>query len=139
MTRRVLVPIDGSDLATRALEYALDVHDDADITLLYVVGEPSPMMGRAVSLALQDDFDEAARELAEEVFAPARELAAEHGVDVDTEVGIGSPGKVIVKHAENHDAVVIGSHGGSVRDTLFVGNVAGKVVKRAPCPVTVVR
>jgi nucleotide-binding universal stress UspA family protein len=139
MTRRVLVPIDGSDVSTRALEYALDVHADDELTLLYVAGEPSPMMGAAAGLALDDDFEDAAREEAEDVFGPARDLASERGVEVDTEVGIGSPAKTIVSQAENYDVVVLGSHSGGLRKTLFVGNVADRVVKHAPCPVTVVR
>ncbi|SEV97251.1 universal stress protein [Halobacterium jilantaiense] len=139
MVRRVLVPVDGSELATRALEYALDVHGDDDITLLYVAGEASPMMGSAAKLALEDDLDEAILEEAEEVFGPARELADECGVSADAEIGLGKPASVIVEHAENHDVVVLGSHSSSLRERLLVGNVATKVVENAPVPVTVVR
>ena len=139
MSRRVLVPVDGSDLATRALEYALDVHGDDELTLLYVAGEASPMMGSATRLALEDDMDEALREEAEAVFGPARERAEEYGVSVAAEVGLGKPASVIVDHAEEHDVVVLGSHNSSLRDRLLVGNVATKVVRNAPVPVTVVR
>lgn len=139
MVRRVLVPVDGSELATRALEYALDVHGEDDITLLYVAGEASPMMGSATKLALEDDVDEAIAEEAHEVFGPARELAEEYGVEVGAEIGLGKPASVIVDHAENHDVVVLGSHGSGLRERLLVGNVATKVVRNAPVPVTVVR
>lgn len=37
------------------------------------------------------------------------------------------------------DAVVIGSHGGSVVDRLIVGNVARKVFRNSPVPVVVAR
>lgn len=141
MTRRVLVPVDGSELATRALEYALDVHggSDADITLLYVAGEPSGMMGSASSLALEDDVEQAIAEEADEVFEPARAAASEHGIEVGAEIGLGKPASVIVEHAENHDVVVLGSHNSTLRERLFVGNIARKVVENAPVPVTVVR
>jgi len=139
MSRRVLVPVDGSELATRALEYALDVHADDHVTLLYVAGEASPMMGSATSLALEADVEGAIAEEAEEVFGPAREVAEEYGVEVSFEVGVGKPASVIVEHAENHDVVVLGSHSSTLRERLFVGNVATKVVRNAPVPVTVVR
>jgi len=42
-------------MAQRALEYALENHPDAEITVLNVVGEPSPMFGAAMGLALEDD------------------------------------------------------------------------------------
>jgi nucleotide-binding universal stress UspA family protein len=139
MIDRVLVPMDGSEMSTRALEYALDVHPDTEITVLYVAGEPSPMMGKALRLALETDVSEAAEEVAEEVFEGARELAAGRGVELETEVALGSPARQIVARAGEYDAVVIGSHGGSLRDTLIMGNVARTVSSRAPVPVTIVR
>lgn len=139
MVSRVLVAMDGSEMSTRALEYTLDVHSDADITVLYVAGEPSPMMGKALGLALQENVREAAEELAEDVFATARERAAENGVEVDTVVRLGNPARQIVDLAEGFDAVVVGSHGGDLRSTLFMGNVARTVSSRAPVPVTIVR
>jgi len=139
MTRRVLVPVDGSELATRALEYALDVHGGDEITLLYVAGEPSGMMGSASRLALEEDVERAIAEEAQEVFGPARELADEYGVEVGAEIGLGKPASVIVEHAGDHDVVVLGSHSSTLRERLFVGNIAKKVVQNAPVPVTVVR
>jgi nucleotide-binding universal stress UspA family protein len=34
---------------------------------------------------------------------------------------------------------VVGSHGGSLSDRLFIGNVAERVSHRSPVPVTIVR
>jgi nucleotide-binding universal stress UspA family protein len=139
MPRRILVPIDDSEMGERALEYALDAHPDAEITVLHVVGEPSPMMGEAVSLALEDDIEDVAEEHAAAILERARDIAAAHDTEVSTDVGWGNPAKVIVDRAENFDTVVIGTHGGSVVDRLFVGNVAKKVFRHCPVPVTVVR
>ena len=126
-------------MAQEALEYALENHPGAKTTVLHVVGEPSPMWGEATRLALEDDLEEAAEELAEAVFTPARELAAEYDVEIDTEVRLGTPVRAILNRAEDFDVIVIGSHGGSVADRLFVGNVAQKVFRRSPVPVVVVR
>jgi len=139
MIARLLVPIDDSEMAQRALEYALENHPDADITVLHVVGEPSSMWGQATGLALEDDPAAAAEERAEPVFDRARELAAEHGAEIDTEVQLGDPTRAILNRAGDFDAVVIGSHSGTLADRLFVGNVAQKVFRRSPVPVTVVR
>ena len=139
MIERILVPVDDSEMARRALVYALENHPDGDITVLHVVGEPSPMWGRASGLALEEEFETAAREHAEEVFAPARELATEHGVELGTTVRIGSVAKAVVQAAEGFDLVVIGSHSGTLVDRLFVGNNARKIVEHSPTPVTVVR
>lgn len=67
---------------------------------------------------LADDIEQAAEEHAEPVFARARET---------------------LDRAGDFDAVVIGSHGGSLTDRLLTGNVAERVVRVSPVPVTVVR
>jgi nucleotide-binding universal stress UspA family protein len=139
MLSRLLVPIDDSEMARRALEYALENHPDAEITVLHVVGEPSSMWGTATGLALQDDPEAAAEERAESVFDRAHELAAEHEAEIDTEVQLGDPTRAILNRAGDFDTVVLGSHSGTLADRLFVGNVAQKVVRRSPVPVTVVR
>ncbi|SDF16050.1 universal stress protein [Halorientalis regularis] len=136
---RVLVPMDDSEMAERALEYALDVFDDAEITVLTVVGEPSIMWGEAAAIAIADDMQEAAEEHGQTVADRAHEIAADHDAEVDVTVLTGHPARAILDAAEDHDTVVVGSHGGSVADRLVIGNVAEKVFRRAPIPVTVVR
>ncbi|MFC7185741.1 universal stress protein [Halorubrum yunnanense] len=139
MVERVLVAMDGSELSKRALRYALDAHRDADVTVLHVVGEPSGMMGAATGIALADDSEERVRELSEDVFEQAGEIASEHGVAVGVESEVGSPASRIVERAEEFDVVVIGTHSGSLADRLLVGNVAKSVFQNSPVPVTVVR
>lgn len=131
--------MDDSEMAQRALEYALENHPGGEITVLHVVGEPSPMGGSAMSLALEDDLEAAAEKRAEAVFDRARELAAEHEVEITTEVRLGHPTRAILNRVDDFDAVVIGSHGGSMSDRLFVGNIAQKVIRQSPVPVIVVR
>ncbi|WP_114577912.1 universal stress protein [Saliphagus sp. LR7] len=142
MLSRILVPMDDSDPAGRALAYALDNHPDAEVTVLHVVGVPSMMMGEAVGLTLEDDLDAAAAERAAPVFERAREVADEQGREIETVVGIGHPARNVIDRADEYDAVVIGAHGADrerVTHRFLVGNVAETVSKRAPVPVTIVR
>ncbi|MFC3959779.1 universal stress protein [Halovivax cerinus] len=142
MSGRVLVPMDDSEMAERALEYALDTHPDADVTVLTVVGVPSMLMGDAVSLALETDLDEASREHADPVLERARTIAAEHDREIDTVVGLGHPARVIVRDADDYDVIVMGSHGEHSADVtrrFLVGSVAKEVFRRSPVPVTSVR
>jgi len=139
MISRVLVPMDDSGMAEHALEYALEAHPDAEITVLHIVGEPSPMMGKAIALTLEDDVEAAAEEHASQVLERAREIAKTHERDINTDVAWGTPAKAIINRAADFDTVVIGSHGGSLAERLLVGNVAQTVFRRSPVPVTVVR
>ncbi|APW97237.1 universal stress protein [Halobiforma lacisalsi AJ5] len=141
MISRVLVPMDDSDHAEQALEYALENYPDAEITVLHVVGVPSMMMGDAVGLSLADDLEEAADTRAEPVIERAREVATDRDREIETVVGIGHPARNIIDRADDYDAVVIGSHGEDWRRAthrFLVGNVAETVSKRASVPVTIV-
>jgi nucleotide-binding universal stress UspA family protein len=139
MVSRILVPMDDSEMAQRALKYVLENHPDAEVTVVHVVGGPSPWGTAATALALEEDLESAADELAQEIFDTARELAAEYDAEIATEVRLGHPARAILNIADDFDAVAIGSHGGSVADRLVVGNVAAKVFRNSPVPVIVAR
>ena len=142
MASRILVPMDDSEHAGQALEYALGNFPDADVSVLHVVGVPSPMMGEATGLALADDLEEAAAQRAEPVFERARKIATEREREIRTVVGIGHPARNIIDRAENYDTIVLGAHGADwsrATRRFLVGNVAETVSKRAPIPVIIVR
>lgn len=135
----VLVAIDDSEMGKQALRYSLEAFPDASVTVLHVVGEPSSMMGEATGLALADDLESEAEDYAKEKFESARSMATEYDRSIETTVDVGNPARAILNHAESYDTVVVGTHGGSLSDRLLVGNVAERVFRRSPVPVTVVR
>ncbi|MCU4752642.1 universal stress protein [Halobacteria archaeon AArc-curdl1] len=142
MISRILVPMDDSEHAAEALEYALENYPEANITVLHVVGVPSMMMGEATGLALEEDISEAADEYAEPAFERAREIADKRDREINTIVGIGHPARNILDRAENYDTIVLGAHGADWTRTVrrfLVGNVTETVSKRASIPVIIVR
>ncbi len=139
MVSRILVPMGGSEMAEKALEFALENHPEAEITVLHVVGKPTPFMAEATSLALADDVASAAEERTSEVFNRAREIAAEYDSEIYTEFELGQPARKIVQRADEFDLVVMGSHGRDVQSHLLIGNTAKKVTRRSPVPVLTVR
>ena len=139
MIERVLVPMDDSEMAERALRFALEAYPSAEVTVLHVVGGPSAFLGEAAGIAIADDVEEAAEEHTDAIFERAAEIAESYDAEVETAVAMGHPGKVIVNRSEGFDTVVLGSHSGSVSERLFTGNVAERVFRRSPVPVTAVR
>ncbi|SDQ57336.1 universal stress protein [Natronobacterium texcoconense] len=138
---RVLVPIDDSEPARKAIAHATKSYPDADLSLVHVINPSTAMYGDGAVYAY-DSLIDARREAADKLFEEAREIAAEHGHDdIDTETIVGRPAHEIVTAAEeeNADLVVIGSHGRSGASRVLLGSVAETVVRRAPVPVTVVR
>ncbi|WP_436933509.1 universal stress protein [Halovenus marina] len=139
MISTVLVPMDDSEMAERALRFALDAYPDASVTVLHAVGGPSPMFGDLAGIAIEDDMQAAGERHAEAIFDTAQDIAAEYDREVDTAVAFGKPARQILNRADQFDTVVLGSHSGSLADRLFVGNIAKKVVHHSPVPVTTVR
>lgn len=130
--------MDDSEHAAHALEYALENHPEADITVLHVVGVPSMMMGETTVLSLEDDISEAAVEYAEPAFERAREIADEHDREINTDVGIGHPVRNILNRAEDYDTIVLGAHSADwsrATRQFLGGNITETVSKRAPIPV----
>lgn len=139
MSTRVLVPMDRSEMSERALRHALETYPEAEITVLHVVGEPSRMMGQATKLVLADDLEAAADDIASDVLDRAKAVAEEYDTSIEMSVEMGHPARAIVNRAGDYDMVVVGTHGGSLSDRLLIGDVARRVFRRSPAPVTVIR
>lgn len=138
----VVVAIDNSDPARKALEYAFETYPDEEILVLHALSPPESMAaGEARMYVDWDELMERQRERTEELFEEAEELAAAHGTRITTETAVGRPDRAIVDYVEGHDVehVVVGSHGRRGVSRVLLGSVAETVVRRAPVPVTVVR
>jgi nucleotide-binding universal stress UspA family protein len=140
MVNHVLVPMDDSPLAERALDFVLDVHADAELTVLRVIDYVEESYGAEI-LVGPETIRQRAADKAEELFDEVRERAADHGEEVRTVTEFGKPSRVIPEYAAEHDVdlIVMGCHGRSLLSRVLLGDVAQTVVREAPVPVTVVR
>jgi nucleotide-binding universal stress UspA family protein len=138
----VLVPLDGSELASEAFTRALDLFD-CRITVLNVLTPIDASMSEGGLLEPAADRREAAREHADELVSAAREEAAASDRTVTTAVETGDPAATILDYVDEHavDHVVMGGHGGpgNAIARRLLGTVATDVVSDAPVSVTVVR
>ena len=143
--RRILVPVDFSAEASRALRYgcALARQHQAQLYLIHVVQDLVPIGigggGIAASSAAQyvSEVEESAGEALSHVPSPSWT----EGLTVLRQTMIGSPGDRIVEFAKTNDIdlVCLGTHGRGGLKRLFLGSVAEKVVQHAHCKVLVVR
>lgn len=146
MAKNVLVPLDRSEQAKNALEWALEEFGDANFTLLHVI---EPLNMRYVEEAQKEAGEELTPEESYEKVVEDTEdflsrfvkKAEESGVEASYDHAQGKPSRGIVEYAEEHDVdhVVIGSHGRNGVSRLLLGSVAEKVARRSPAPVTIVR
>ena len=141
MFKRVLVPVDFSDLSTRPLEYALSlVAAEGRIVLLSVIDDvyPNPDV-----FAFQLPWADFHRQIEGEAERRLAELAAEAGGGDRVEVRVtrGHPARTIERIAseEGFDLIVMATHGTRGLQHALLGSVTDKVVRQARCPVLVVR
>jgi nucleotide-binding universal stress UspA family protein len=141
---RILVPTDFSKSSSNALLYGAEFarRFGAELYLLHVVQDLALFIPEAVMLAPPlmppvEQFVSAARAALDRA---VQELAMSD-VTILPEVAEGTPFEEIIRcaRAKDIDLIVMGTHGHTGLAHLFLGSVAEKVVRRAPCPVLTVR
>lgn len=141
MYKRILVVLDGSELAEAALPHAREMarRNSVQLVLLRVVQPlPAPSEARHDLIArIDDETLELVRDYLEGV---AKELQ-ETGIDVEIEVKRGTPHTEIVNYADQNDIdlIVMTTRGRSGLTRWLMGSVADRVVRGANVPVLLVR
>ena len=140
---KVLIPVDGAETATRAVEWVARTMAggrSADVVLLNVRRGPR-YMGEFEPLEYET-IERREREQQQKLLSRALEHAGSLGLThAAIEAAQGSPGDEIVRVAREKgvDQIVMGTHGRSIAGALFLGSVAHRVVHLAPMPVTLVK
>ncbi|GIX48525.1 MAG: universal stress protein [Candidatus Tectimicrobiota bacterium] len=137
MYTKILVPLDGSEVAEVALPHAVALARTfgAELVLLRVAHAPfSP--GRDPLEA-----ERAAVEESEQYLAEAAQRLAAQGVPVRTVVRYGKAAEEILDHAatEGISLIVMATHGRSGVGRWLLGSTAEKVVRATSQPVLLVR
>jgi nucleotide-binding universal stress UspA family protein len=143
MAKRILVPVDSSDQATAACEFAAEEYPDATLVLVHVINPAEAGYSAEASIpSFSEEWykqqEAAATELLDDLEASVTDAGVE---SVERVIEVGRPTKVIVEYADDNDIdqIVMGSHGRSGMSRILLGSVAEIVVRRASVPVTVVR
>ncbi len=139
MFKKILVAVDGSPCADRALELALRlVKAERGTVTVCSVAYTSVLYGspQSVQRAVLE-----IREEARHVVAEALSKGRAVGITAQGCTLVGEPVHQIVSYAKRikADAIVIGTHGRSGVKRLFTGSVAEGVLRSAPMPVLTVR
>jgi nucleotide-binding universal stress UspA family protein len=140
---KLLVPVDESDNATRALQYAIRLSKECGPLELYLVNahEPPFVYGEIAVYITEEKARELQRRHSEDILRPAIEMAKAAGVKFTSEVLIGNVPKVLAQYAEEKgcDGIVMGTRGMGAIANLVMGSVATKVIHLSKLPVTLVK
>jgi len=137
---KLLVPVDFSEPAKKAIHYAKTFADQfgATITLIHAAEPLAYPPDFAVVPLLPPDAEEVRiQELQRQLEA----LAHEVGGNTKALVLPGRAWQTIVDHAkaDGTDIIVLSTHGYTGFKHALLGSVTEKIVRHAPCPVLVVR
>jgi nucleotide-binding universal stress UspA family protein len=127
----MLVCVDGSENALKALKYGAQLADkmDSDITLLNVQEK-----------RMFDYAPDVVEDLGKKILSKAAEVIGEKKLKINRKLEIGVPADVIVEVAEkgNHDLIIMGSRGLGKVKRFLLGSVSDDVSHKAKCSVLIV-
>ena len=146
MSKRILVPVDGSRPSNRGLAEAIKLarSQKARLCLLHVVDERAIALNPEAGGVYLDRLMNFMRESGKKILAKAADAARARGVRASTvlvENVTRTVADVVVAHARKWraDLIVIGTHGRRGMSRLVMGSDAENVVRTTPVPVLLVR
>lgn len=144
MFKHILIPVDGSPTAQRAVEKAAGLGKafGSAASVIYVI-DPYPFTGLGSDFAYgQAEYLAAAAKEAEVAIAAARKALEGAGLTVQSRVvEAHATWRGILETAEalGADLIVMGSHGRRGLEKMMLGSVAQRVLSHSSLPVFVVR
>ena len=144
MFKKIVVPVDGSAHANRAVDCATDLANKygAELILLHVMAPTGParIPPDLYEYARIEHIDaieaDMMRRVAEEILQTAENRARGHGAQqVRTSIGVGHPAEAIVAHAKAEEAnlIMMGRRGLGSMSGLLMGSVSNKVAHLSEC------
>jgi nucleotide-binding universal stress UspA family protein len=147
---KILIATDGSDFSRAAIEKCcqmLKLSEHPQIKIISVYEPLAPMATEpfAISAQYYQEMMDLARKQCETFTTDSveqiKKIIPGTNSNVQTEVKLGAPARVIVDEAKdwNADLIVVGSHGRGFWGRLTLGSVSDAIVHHASCSVLVAR
>jgi len=144
MFSRILVAVDGSPFAERALRYAIDLAKEygSKLIILHVIMRrfyavtPSEAGVLATATFVKEMQDEG-----KAIIDKAEEPAKAEGVNYESRLVEGVPAEEIVKISESErvQLIIIGSRGLTEVRAFLLGSVSDKVSHHCKCPIMIIK
>jgi nucleotide-binding universal stress UspA family protein len=150
--RKILVAIDGSEYSQIAADYAFWLSGELDATVtalhvadprlveLFIAPEFGEELGFAEAADTEDKIFRAIKRIGTVILELFKKEAHSRGLEVETELEIGSIVDEVIKRSKDFDLIVVGHRGrGHKRSAshLMVGSVAERIVSESKTPVLV--
>ena len=143
MFEKILYPTDFSDVSKKALNYLVQLKDAGtkEIVVLHVIDEKGiDAISRYAAGSAEPMIREITKEAREEGKKIEKKLM-QGGLNVKIRIETGVPLKEILKVEEEErvSVIVIGSHGKTNLEEMFLGSVSEKVIRQSKTPVLIIK
>ena len=142
---KILVAVDGSKQALKAIDYATTIADSCktkELALIHVIPDPGNEFAYAESFFVTTTIN-ALKKAGDKILDEAEKTVAGKKLTakVTSKQVVGDPGNEIVKLAKDgkYDLIVIGNKGVGGVTGWVLGSVSTKVVNHATVPVFVIK
>lgn len=139
---RIVVPTDFSETAHRAFESAVELatESQAELHICHAVEYVAPMVS-PYEIPVPDDFIQQTREAAQSRLTEVVEQGKRAGLYCEGHLlsDHADPGISILAEALHADLIVMGTRGTGGLRHMFLGSVAERTVRHAPCSVLTVK
>ncbi|HKQ26344.1 MAG TPA: universal stress protein [Burkholderiales bacterium] len=140
---KILIPVDGSENALRAVRHIVDhrnqFREPVEIHLLNV--QPPIASGSVKMFISQQQLNDYYRDEGMAALNEARALVDRTGLPLHHHIGVGEIAPTIANYAKQKDCqqIVMGTHGRGGLAGMLLGSVATKVIHLAEMPVLLVK
>lgn len=140
---KILIPVDGTESASRAVEYVIASRDwlkeTPEVLLLNVQWKIAS--GNVKLFISQQTIDDYYRELGMAALKQPRALLDAAGMACSYHISVGVPANAILEYAKSQqvDQIVLGAGEKRTLSTLLLGSVADKVLHLAALPVVLIK
>jgi nucleotide-binding universal stress UspA family protein len=140
--KNILCPVDFSEFAERAYQYAysLSKRYDAKLYLQHAI-RPLTEYSYDIPAGWAQQYYAQSRAESKEALQKMITAHGTNGFKPDLLVQVGFPARVILEFSKTQpiDLIVMGTHGRQGADRWVTGSVTEKVIRKARCPVLAVR
>ena len=139
--RKLLVPVDGSAVANRAVGHAMELARALGNTALLLINVQQTLERWYRHGLLNKDALAHLQQMGQADAAQARALLDDSGISYEFKVLFGHPGELVARTAKEQGCIgiVMGTRGLGDLENVFVGSTAYKVIQLAEVPVTLVK
>lgn len=141
--RGIVAGVDGSDSSNAAVVWAAReaAMRHVSLTLAHMVNANVPMYPEMpLSMSMGTSRDEEGRRVLQHAVKVAEDVVGTgRPITIASELKWSPPVPALIQLSEDAEMVVVGSHGRSALGRGLLGSVSSGVVRRARCPVAVIR